>query len=86
MVYKRTDGIRVAKIHPQFHAGIFEGSAIVVRNIDGIAEKRLVHTPPFMVDQHEVQLMDVECVQLVRTVLDDPIFNRSLSRDDIRQA
>ena len=80
------DGIRIAKIHPQSHAWIYQHVVLVIRNIHGIAEKRLIRWPSQIIEQQEMQLMNVERVQFVRPVLDDPIFYRSLLRDDVRQA
>ncbi len=60
MVYKVTHRIRIAKVHPQSDGGIFKSFAIVVRDVDGIAKKRLVHRLAAVIQQHEVQLMNVE--------------------------
>jgi len=59
------DSIRIAKVHPQLDAGIFKSAAIIVRNVYRIAEKRLVHNPALIIDQHEMQLMNVKCMQFV---------------------
>ena len=41
-------------------AGIRESSAVVIRDVYGIAKKRLIHRPAQIIDAWEMQLMNVE--------------------------
>jgi hypothetical protein len=86
MVHKLTVfyRVRIAKIHSHSNAGILERLAIVIRDVDGIAKKRLVYRPSEVIEQHEVQLMDMKGVQLVGSVLDNPVLYGSLLGDDVR--
>ncbi len=43
MINKRADAIGVAKIHAQSDARILEGSTVIERHVDGVAQKRLVY-------------------------------------------
>src|SRR5271170_4458844 len=54
--------IWIAKIHTEADAGVRESVTIVVRNVDRIAQKRLIHRDAERFKQHEVQLMDVKGV------------------------
>src|SRR5271155_3837890 len=84
MIWKRTDNIGAAKIHAQLHAGIGQHFVFVKRNVNGVAKKRLVYAHARIFEQQEVKLMDVECVQLVRAVFDDPILHVSLLYGNVR--
>jgi hypothetical protein len=75
--------IGITKIHAQFHIWILERSPVVVGDVDSVAQKRLIHRFPKIVEQHEVQMMDVERVQLIRSVLNGPVFYSSLPGDNI---
>jgi glycine cleavage system regulatory protein len=81
VVDKVAQRIRIPKIHPQADAGIFKSFAVVIRDVNGIAKKRLVHSLAAVVEQHEMQLMNMECMQVVGPVLDDPILYCSLLRN-----
>lgn len=83
MVDERADDVRIAKIHAKPHAGIAQHPAVVVGDIHGIAQERLVDGKAGPFTQLEVQLVDMEIVQLRRAVLDDPILDVALPRDDI---
>ena len=85
MVNEVTDGIRVTEIHAQSDAGISESSAVEIGDVHGIAKEWLVRRSTRVIDQHEMQLMNVECVEFIRTILDDPIFDRPLLRNDVGQ-
>src|SRR5580704_13430520 len=60
VIHESSYRIRIAKIHAQPDARIFERAPVVIRNVDGIAQKWLVHRPSAIVEQHEMQLMNVE--------------------------
>src|ERR1700691_2745064 len=83
MEYKVANYIRIAKIHPQSNAGIFKSFAIVVRNVDGVAKKRFVYCCAAVIEQHEMQLVNMEGMKFAGPVFDDPILHRSLFRDDV---
>ena len=83
MVQKIANCIRIAKVHPQPDAGIFQRSAVVVGNVDGIAKERFIRGLAVEIDQHEMQLMNMERMQFAGAVFDDPIFDRALLRDDV---
>src|SRR5580698_1595825 len=83
---KVPDSVRIAKIHSQPYTGIGKSSAVIVRNVDGIAQKRLVYRPAAVIKQHEMQLVNMESVEFPRPVFDDPILNRSLLGNDVRNA
>ncbi len=72
MVDKVADDIGVTKIHAESHAGILQGFAVVVGNVDGIAKKRLVDRLAAVINQQEMQLMNMERVQFAGAVFDDP--------------
>ena len=57
--------------------------SVEVRHVDRVAQKWLVdgHTRP--IDQQEMDLVDVEGVQFVRAVLDDPVLHVALLDDDL---
>ena len=42
MIDERADDVRIAKIHAQPHAGIVQHVAVVIGNVDGVAQERLV--------------------------------------------
>lgn len=54
MVHKRTDSVWIAKIHSQFNAWIGKSPPIIVRNVDSIAEKRLIDGSAEIIEQQEV--------------------------------
>ena len=60
MVRKVTNGVGITKIHSHPDAGIRESSAVVIRDVYGIAKKRLIHRPAQIIEQQEMQLMNVE--------------------------
>ena len=83
MVHEGADDIRIAKIHAQSNAGIFQGSTVVIGNIHSVAEKGLIHRSTHIVEQQKMELVDVEGVQFIRTILDDPIFHSALLHNDV---
>src|SRR5579872_6061915 len=66
------DDVWIAKIHAQPHARILQRPAVVVGDVDGIAQERLVHSDAGPIAELEVKLMNVEVVQLHAAVFDDP--------------
>ena len=86
MINESTHRIRIAKIHAQLDARIYQHVVFVIRHVNGIPEKWLVHWLSKVIEQQEVQLMNMEGVQFVGPILDDPIFHGSLLRDNVRQA
>ena len=63
MINKRSDYRGIAEVHAQFDAGIRPLPTPVVHT-HGIAQVRLIHRRTVRLQQQEVQLMDVKCVQL----------------------
>jgi hypothetical protein len=84
MIDKRAHDVRVAEIHAQTNAGINQRAAVIVRHVYGVAKKVLIDLPSRIIEQKEVQLMNMEGVQLARTVFYDPILDRPLLRHDVR--
>ena len=62
----------------------YAGSSHPRRNVDRIAQKRLVHCKPKPFQQQEMNLMNVKRVQFLRAILDDPVFHVSLVGHDVR--
>ena len=83
VVDESADCIRVAKIHAQFNAGILKVPTVVIRHVDGVAEKGLVYRNSGPVEHHEMNLMDVERVQFGGAILDDPILDVALLHYDV---
>src|ERR1700678_800871 len=83
MKYKVANYIRITKIHSQSNARIFKSLAVVVRNVDSVAKKRLVHSRAAVIEQQEVQLVNMERMKFAGPVFDDPILHRSLLRDNV---
>jgi glycine cleavage system regulatory protein len=86
VVKKLADSIGIAKVHPQSDAGILESPAVPIRDIDGVSKKGFVYRLAAIINEHEVQLMNVECVKFTRSVLDDPVFHRPLLHNNVRNA
>lgn len=86
VVKKVADRIWIAKIHAHPDARIRESPAVVIRNIYGIAKKRLIHRPAQIIEQQEMQLMNVEGVKFGGAVFYDPVFDRSLLGNDVWEA
>jgi hypothetical protein len=83
VVDKSSHCIRVAKIHPHFDTWICRRFAVPERHINCVTEKRLVHRQAEPAQQHEMNLVDVECVYFLRSIFDDPILNISKMRNDV---
>ena len=64
--------------------GYSSSFAVVIGHVNGVAQERLVHRTLGPIEQHEMELVDVERVQLGGTVFDDPVFHVALLHDDIR--
>ena len=86
MVRKVTNGVGITKIHSHPDAGIRESSAVVIRDVYGIAEKRLIHRPAQIIEQQEMQLMNVKGMKFGRAVFYDPIFDCSLPGKNVGDA
>src|SRR5580700_693127 len=84
VIDKGADDVRIAKIHAQPHARVLQRAAVVVGDIDGIAQKRLVDRDAGPRDKLEMKLMYVKIVQFRRAVLDDPVLDIALLDDNIR--
>jgi len=83
VVDEGAEGVGIAKIHAQADAGILQGAAVVVGDVDGVAEERLVDGNAVPVEQFEMNLMNVEGVEFGAAILDDPVFDVALLHDDI---
>ncbi len=86
MVNKVANRVRITKIHPKCDAGKCESFVVVVRDVDGIAKKRLVYGLAAIFKQHEMQLVNMECVKFAGTVFDDPVLNCSLLHNNVGNA
>src|SRR6476620_4836480 len=76
--------LRVTKIHAQAHAGILRAEAIPVGNVDGVTQEWLVEWNLVPFRQQKMDLVNVECVELLRAVLDHPIFHVALLHRNVR--
>src|ERR1700722_8307417 len=85
VIRKSADDRWIAEVHAEFYAGIFGGFSIPERNVDHVAQKWLVDddTEPF--GEHEVDLVNMEGVKFLGTILDIPILDVSRTHDDIRR-
>src|SRR5580658_6941900 len=86
MVDKGSHGVRIAEINWDSNGRVGECMAVVIRYVDGVAEEAFMDWFAEVIEQQEVQLMNMECVELIGTVFDDPVLNGSLQGDDIRDA
>src|SRR5580765_8348385 len=86
MVGKCADGFGIAEIHSEADAWILQSSAVEVRDVYGVAKKRFVHSYAGPGEQQKMQLMNMECVELLRAVFDDPVFHVALLHDDVGYA
>src|SRR5579863_3131392 len=66
VIDKRADGMGIAEVHANAHAGISEHSAVVIRHVDGIAEKRLIDWNSHVVHKHEMGLVNMKGMQFGR--------------------
>ncbi len=76
------DNIRIAEIHAQLHARI-RSAAAPERQIDGIANGRIVHRLAIDFEHLKVNLMDVEDVIFQRRILHHPVFDRARMHNDV---
>src|SRR5271167_5002132 len=83
MIYECAYGIRIAEIHSQPYAWILQHLAGVEGDVYRVAQERLIYRNAGPIDQHEVDLMDVEGVQFRGAVFDDPVFDVALLHDDV---
>src|ERR1022692_180841 len=83
MIGERSDGIRVAEIHAQLHTRVLRSLAVPVSDIDGVSQERFVERNAVPLHEHEMQLMNVERVQFLRPVLDDPVLDIALAHHDV---
>src|SRR5271169_6625063 len=84
VINERADRVWIAEVHSQLHAWICSALAVPIGDIDRIAQERLIqwHAVPF--HKHEMDLMDMERVEFLRPVFDDPVLDVSLLYLDIR--
>src|SRR5277367_5234098 len=85
VIRKNPNDRRIAKIHAQLYAGIFRSLSIPEWNIDHIAQEWLVNGDSEPFRQHEMNLMNMEGVEFLGTVLDIPILDVSGAHHDIRR-
>src|ERR1700733_4790969 len=83
VIRKKSDRIRVAKIHTNLHAGKNRIPSIPIRNVDRIAQKRFVDRKSKPLQEREMNLVNMKRVQLLCPVFDDPVFHISLMRNDV---
>lgn len=83
MIDEGSDGAGLAKIHAQLHARIHWAVSIPVRDVDCVSEVGLVHRNSIPFQQLKMQLVDVEVVQLLRAVFNDPVFDVALPYDNV---
>ena len=81
MIDEGADDIRIAEIHAHLHAGIRPTPA-PVRQIDRIADGRIIDRLAIDLKHLEMNLMDVEDVIFQRRVFDHPVFHRARMHDD----
>ena len=82
VIHERADDIRIAEIHAHLHAGI--GSAATpVRQIDRVADGRIVDWLAVHLKHLKMNLMDVEDVIFERSILYHPVFDRARMDNDV---
>src|ERR1700744_87260 len=64
VVDEGADDVGIPEIHPQTHARILQHAIVVIGNVHGIAQERLVDRDARPVEQLEMKLMDVKIMQL----------------------
>ena len=84
VINERADNIRIAEIHAHFHAWI-RSAAAPVRQIDRVADGRIVDWLAIHFKHLKMNLMDVKDVIFERRILDHPIFDRARMDNDVRR-
>ena len=62
VIHKVPDTIRISKIHAQLYHRINGTFSIPKWDVDGVAQVRLIHRQAKALKEHEMDLMNVECV------------------------
>jgi len=83
VIYEGADGIGVTEIQPYFNAGVLKRLSVIKRNINSVAQERLVYRSAGKIEEQEVHLVDMESVQLSGAVFDDPVLHVSLFHYDV---
>jgi len=84
MVRERANYVRISKIHSQRNARIGTALSIAKRHVNRISEKGIIHRNPERLRVEKMDLMNVEGVQFIRTILDDPILDVALLDHNVR--
>src|SRR5579872_1103988 len=84
VVDKCADSIWIAEVHTEAHAGVGWAFPIPEWNVDCVTQKRLVYRDAKKFLEKEMKLMNVEGVQFLGAILNDPVLDVSLMHDDIR--
>src|SRR5271168_943349 len=83
MIDERANGVWISKIHAQPNAGVLKRFSVEVGDVNGVSEVGFVNGLAEKVDEHEMELMNVEGVELGRAIFDDPVFDVPLLCDDV---
>src|ERR1700693_4421824 len=83
VIEESADQFWIAKIHPQLYRWILGGLAVIERDIDGVTQEGFVHRNSKPFHHKEMNLMNVEGMQFIGAVFDDPVLNLALLYDDV---
>ena len=78
VIGKDPNDVGIAKIHTHSNTWVGQRAPSEVWDVHGIAKEVLVHVAFHVLEQQEMKLMDMECMEFARAVLDDPIFDGAL--------
>src|ERR1700677_1020862 len=74
VIDESADDVGISEIHAELYAGKCEAGAIPEGDVHYVTQERLVHRSAVNFLQQKMDLMDVKRVQLLRAILDDPVF------------
>ena len=84
MVRKCSHDVGIAKVHTYANTGVAKQPAIVVWDIDRISQKILMYLSALIFKQQKMQLMNMEGVEFLGTIFNNPILDCSLLGHYIR--
>ena|SRR5580692_6897728 len=74
VIDESADDVGISEIHAELYARKCWAGAIPEGDVHYVTQERLVDRGAVNFSQQKMDLMDVESVQLLRAILDDPVF------------